>query len=265
MEWLIIFEGITLSILFSFVSYYNGWSLHLCACIIIFICCISRIILKYFKRRRLSVKGDKNFFYRDIPCKNNIFLIYAIVADNIEVKEELEIRFINSVLVKWYREGIVDIKYNEEEKSYNIDFSKLHSFDTTVEQNLYYMLLSYSGPDRILKTSEFSGSVLISPTPKSQFDTYFCNYKKYIADDLKKLDVDIELKHIVGLLNYINTFSNLKDCTKDEVFLRDHYVLFAILFNLTDKIKCEFADLLPFSGISTSMFIPQEIMFLFTH
>ncbi|MBE6139863.1 MAG: DUF2207 domain-containing protein [Firmicutes bacterium] len=213
-----------------------------------------------------TVKKDVPFF-RDIPCKKDLFRAYFIANKYglIEKKED----FLGSILLKWLKDGNVQTETIEKKVLFktkeisNIIFVNKNNL-ISLEQNLYDWMFEAS-QDGKLESKEFEK---------------WCkkNYQKILKwfDDVIKYERDVlisegtivkenkkvlklfkiinynlpdslmeEAEQLKGLRLYLKEFTVIDQRQPIEVKLWNEYLIFAQIFGIADKVAKQFEKLYP--------------------
>lgn len=235
--------------------------------VILFIIASLSIKERYkYGSKGITIKKNVPFF-RDIPCKKDLFRAYFI-ADKYGLIEKKE-NFLGSILLKWLKNGNVQtetIKKNSLFKTKeisNIIFVNKNNL-IQLEQNLYDWMLEAS-QDGKLESKEFEK---------------WCkkNYQKILKwfDDVIKYERDVlisegtivkenkkvlklfkvinynlpdslmeEAEQLKGLRLYLKEFTVIDQRQPIEVKLWNEYLMFAQIFGIADKVAKQFEKLYP--------------------
>ena len=212
-----------------------------------------------FARAPKKLPKDINNF-RDIPCNKDIYEAYWVGTSYNIIKQQTN--FIGAILLKWINEGSIEIKtvqskiLKKEEKA--LIFKDETSFNNSNEQKLYSMMKKAS-KDNILEKNEFKNycsnhyNALFNWFEEAlDYETDQLIAKKYISTDLTKKPVYIaepilrqEAIELKGLMQFLKTFTNIKDKSAIEVKLLNEYLMYAALFGIADKVAKEFKKMYP--------------------
>ena len=206
--------------------------------------CVALVIVRSIKIKRLTnnrINSKKVEYYRELPCGGDIYTMFRTI--NKDAKDKSTVNFVNAIIVKWYREDKVDIVCNEEQNDFVIRFKHGVNYEHKAEQMLYHTIMSFAGNDEHLSKNDLIRSFKFN---LQTYQNFIDNISTYIPDIVYKYNLDEERKHIAGLKKFIEDFSILPEVSTNEVFLRDRYIMFAVLVGVTDKIKDEFETIIPF-------------------
>ena len=181
-------------------------------------------------------------YFRGLPYDGDIYCIFYKITGITKIEHILNL--INAALVKWYREGKVDIKFNEEENELLVTFKSDVKYDHKAEQLFYHILKSFAGSDGNLTQIDIINSLKFHYNIYQNFSDKILDY---IGDIAFSYDSHEESKKILGLKKFIIDFSMIPELGTNEVYLRDKYIEFAILLNCADMINDEFKSLIPFN------------------
>ena len=228
-------------------------------------------------------------YFRDIPCKKDIYRAYYIGYQYNIIKGKTDI--LGAIILKWIKDGIIRI----EEKETGVIFKKentvivltetrLEMFSEPREKELFNMLYEAS-KDGYLESKEFEKwcqdsyseilswfdeiidderaklvkEGLIEEKDETSILRIFKN-KKYIAThELKQ-----EAFELAGLKRYLNEYTLIREREAVEVQLFEEYMIFAQLMGIARKVAKQFKDIYP-DVIEQSNFTSYDyIMFINT-
>lgn len=228
-------------------------------------------------------------YFRDIPCKKDIYRAYYIGYQYNIIKGKTDI--LGAIILKWIKDGIIRI----EEKETGVIFKKentvivltetrLEMFSEPREKELFNMLYEAS-KDGYLESKEFEKwcqdsyseilswfdeiidderaklvkEGLIEEKDETSILRIFKN-KKYIAThELKQ-----EALELAGLKRYLNEYTLIKEREAVEVQLFEEYMIFAQIMGIAQKVAKQFKDIYP-DIIEQSNFTSYDyIMFINT-
>ena len=201
--------------------------------------------------------------FRDIPCNKDIYYANALI--NLNAFGYKETNIFGAILLKWLRQGKVNIK-NETVGIFNketsvIDLSLNPTFDNELETELFDIMYKASG-DGLLETKE------LEKWAKKHYDKFFGVFKRIVnnkidslkseghiykrttKEECKKKNVMDDMiykdsQELYGLKKFLQEFSDMKNKEAIEVKLWDEYLMFAYLFGMADKVARQFKDLYP--------------------
>ena len=228
-------------------------------------------------------------YFRDIPCKKDIYRAYYIGYQYNIIKGKTDI--LGAIILKWIKDGIIRI----EEKETGVIFKKENTvivltetksemFSEPREKELFNMLYEAS-KDGYLESKEFEKwcqdsyseilswfdeiidderaklvkEGLIEEKDETSILRIFKN-KKYIAThELKQ-----EALELAGLKRYLNEYTLIREREAVEVQLFEEYMIFAQLMGIARKVAKQFKDIYP-DVIEQSNFTSYDyIMFINT-
>ena len=228
-------------------------------------------------------------YFRDIPCKKDIYRAYYIGYQYNIIKGKTDI--LGAIILKWIKDGIIRI----EEKETGVIFKKENTvivltetksemFSEPREKELFNMLYEAS-KDGYLESKEFEKwcqdsyseilswfdeiidderaklvkEGLIEEKDETSILRIFKN-KKYIAThELKQ-----EALELAGLKRYLNEYTLIREREAVEVQLFEEYMIFAQIMGIARKVAKQFKDIYP-DVIEQSNFTSYDyIMFINT-
>lgn len=228
-------------------------------------------------------------YFRDIPCKKDIYRAYYIGYQYNIIKGKTDI--LGAIILKWIKDGIIRI----EEKETGVIFKKENTvivltetksemFSEPREKELFNMLYEAS-KDGYLESKEFEKwcqdsyseilswfdeiidderaklvkEGLIEEKDETSILRIFKN-KKYIAThELKQ-----EALELAGLKRYLNEYTLIREREAVEVQLFEEYMIFAQIIGIARKVAKQFKDIYP-DVIEQSNFTSYDyIMFINT-
>ena len=208
-------------------------------------------------------------YFRDIPCKKDIFRAYYIGHQYGLLKNKTDI--LGAIILKWFKDGLIKI----EQKETGMIFKKENtvvvlketdssSIEDEKEQELFKMLYEAS-KDGYLENKEFEKWCSKSYLKiLSWFDTIIEREKeKLVAEGLITVEEKVNLKifkskvytatpelkqeaiELAGLKRYLNEYTLIKDRQAIEVQLFEEYLIYAQIMGIAKKVAKEFKDLYP--------------------
>ena len=208
-------------------------------------------------------------YYRDIPCKKDIFRAYYIAHQYGITKNKTDV--LGAIILKWLKEGIIKI----EQKETGVVFKKENTvvvlketntevFKDEKEKKLFEMLYEAS-KDGYLENKEFERWCGRSYSKIfSWFDEIIKNEKeKLVAEGLITEEEKVSLKifksksyratpklkqeaiELAGLKRYLNEYTLIKERQAIEVQLFEEYLIYAQIMGIAKKVAKEFKDLYP--------------------
>ena len=218
----------------------------------------------------LGKKIPKNVqYFRDIPCKNDIYRAYYIGYQYGIIRNKTDI--FGAIILKWLKDGVIRI----EEKETGLIFNKENTvivlketnqeiFTETKEKELFKMLYDAS-KDGYLESKEFEKWCEKSYSKVlSWFDTIiFCEGMKLLQEGLIKVEERVKLKvfknkvkvatpelkqealELAGLKRYLNEYTLIKEREAIEVKLFEEYLIFGQIMGIANKVAKQFKDIYP--------------------
>ena len=215
-----------------------------------------------------KISDDEALYFRDIPCKKDIFRAYYIATKYDLIKNKTD--FMGAVLLKWLKDKKIEILTEEkkgllgrtkEETAINLE--KDLGEANTYEVSLHEMFVKAS-KDRILSEGEMKSW---SRSNYSQllnwFDKVLNNQEKLLkeeglikeekikkgiftktvltfTDELRKEAVELK-----GLKNFFKDFTIIKERQAIEVTAFEYYIIYAQIFGIAEKVAKEFKQMYP--------------------
>lgn len=202
-------------------------------------------------------------YFRDIPCKKDIYFANALISLNNFNFNETNI--LGAIILKWVKDEKVKFTKVQSKilkKEINsIDLTLKPKFDDYHEEALFNIMYKASG-DGILEPKEFE------KWAKKNYSSFFDIFKKLKDDEITKLrnekhiysrtnkaeckQLNVmddtlyeESKRLYGLKKFLEDFSSINTKETIEVHLWDEYLMFAYLFGIADKVAKQLKNLYP--------------------
>ena len=213
-----------------------------------------------------SIK-DTNY-YRDIPCKKDIFRAYVIGKYSGLIKENSNL--IGAILLKWIKEKkvtFIEVEgglFTKGDKN-AIDLSKPFYSDNIHETELYNMFLKASKGNKALEKNEFSKWYMrnyttvnnwfskIESSMKTSFESEgLISKKTEKVLNLIPYQIDVYTDKIKeeaiafqGLKKFLKEFTLINERNVISVHLWEEYLMFAQLLGIADEVEQQFKKLYP--------------------
>lgn len=211
-------------------------------------------------------------YFRDIPCKKDIFRAYYIGYQYELIKNKTDL--LGALILKWEKEELIRIEKTDQ-KMFIVFIKNSESLKDYYEQRLF-KILNEASADGYLENNEFekwcakSGTELLSYFDKilerEKFELIeegliIAKNKKYEATpELKQ-----EAKELAGLKRYLKEYTLIKDREAIEVSIFEEYLIYAQLMGIAEKVAKDFKDLYP-EIVEQSNFISYDnIVFIHTY
>lgn len=208
-------------------------------------------------------------YYRDIPCKKDVFRAYFIAYKYGLTKNKTDV--LGAIILKWLKDGLIKIEQKEMGKIFKKENTvvvltelKAESIADLKERRLFRMLYEAS-KDGYLENKEFekwcSNSYL---QILSWFDDIIEVKKiELVNEGLIKNEIKTSLRifkrkvytatpelkqeaiELAGLKRYLNDYTLIKDREAIEVELFEEYLIYAQIMGIAKKVAKEFKDLYP--------------------
>ena len=202
-------------------------------------------------------------YFRDIPCRNDIFRAYYIGYQYDLIKNKTDI--LGAIILKWIKDRVIRI----EEKEAGVIFKKENIiivlnetnpeiFEDYKERELFGMLFQASKDGR-LENKEFEMWC------KDSYSTILFWFDKIIYEEEKKLvreglireterysskrkattALKKEAMELAGFKRYLNEYTLIKERETVEVQLFEEYLIFAQVLGIAQKVAKQFKDIYP--------------------
>ena len=225
--------------------------------------------------KTLPKDSDINY-WREIPCDKDLEEAYWLSTNYYIVTEKkLKEGIIGAILLRWIKNGYITITetkkglFSVKDNNYALDFTKMESGDTEIENALFKMLVDASRSNKILEAKEFSkwskrhydkisswfNSIIYKTEPrleekglitkteemgKGLFGRPKTITKRHVSPELRE-----EAIHLSGLKKFLLEFSQIPKRKAIEVHLWEDYLIFAHLLGIADKVEEQFSKLYP--------------------
>ena len=225
------------------------------------------------KKFKYGVAGKKIpqdvSYFRDIPCKKDIFRAYYIGHRYNIIKNKTDI--LGAIILKWLKNGMIRI----EQKETGVIFKKENTvivlketnpekFLEPKEKELFEMLYAAS-KDGYLESKEFETWCEKSYSKVlSWFDTIIsAEENKLIEQGLIEVKEKVKMKifkskiyqatpelkqeaiELAGLKRYLDEYTLIKEREVVEVQLFEEYLIFAQIMGIAHKVAKQFKDIYP--------------------
>lgn len=236
---------------------------------------IYKICSMYLKNNnKEQIKNvDTTIYYRDIPCHGNINLAYWLLYNFSNLKkDDLNNGLLGAYLLKWYKNGYIDIKASKslglKNDNYSIDLKDGSWDKNNVEKRIYEFLKNVAGNNNMLEKNEIKNycsvdanslklvqlfQSILNETKKELEEKNYIKYspsKNYIlfktqpriilSDELVN-----EYQNLNGLKNFLEDYSNMEEKIHIEVHIWEDYLIFANLFGIANKVTQQLKKIYP--------------------
>lgn len=208
-------------------------------------------------------------YYRDIPCKKDIFRAYYIAYQYGLTKNKTDV--LGAIILKWLKDGLIRIEQKETGMIFKKENTVVVLAETNPEmlkdkkeQELFIMLYDASR-DGYLENKEFEKWCENSYSKiLSWFDGIIkCEKEELANEGLITVEEKVSLKifkskvytatpelrqeaiELAGLKRYLNEYTLIKDREAIEVHLFEEYLILAQIMGIAKKVAKEFKDLYP--------------------
>ena len=205
-------------------------------------------------------------YFRDIPCKRDIYRAYYICYQYNIIKNKTDI--LGAVILKWLKDGMIRVEkregFGKEDTIIVLTETDPEKFLESREKKLFKMLYEAS-KDGYLKGKEFEKWCEHSYTKilawfeqiihdeqsklvqeglikkREVFRMKIVNFTKYKAThELKQ-----EAIELAGLKRYLNEYTLIKNREAVEVQLFEEYLIFAQIMGIAQKVARQFKEIYP--------------------
>lgn len=208
-------------------------------------------------------------YFRDIPCKKDIYRAYYIGYKYGIIKSKTDI--LGAIILKWLKNGMIRIEGKETGRIFKKENTVIvltetnpEMFIEAKEKELFKMLYDAS-KDGYLESKEFEKWCSKSYSKiLSWFDAIISNEEnKLIEEGLIEVKEKTTLKifkgkiyvattelkqeaiELAGLKRYLNEYTLIKEREAIEVQLFEEYLIFAQIMGIAEKVAKQFKDIYP--------------------
>lgn len=240
--------------------------------ILFFVFSIFSIIRRSKFNMNMKIIIDRNWknnktieYFRDIPCKGDIFRAYYIAYNYNIVSKKTDI--LGAIILKWLKEGIASIEKREtgflfKKQEDCIILQPGKTFNNNSEQKLYEIIYEASG-DGVLESKEFEkwcqrkytkllgwfdevlnferDELLNQGKIKMEAKRNFLGIDKYYSTP----ELEEEAYQIEGLKKYLTEYTLIKDREAIEVAVFEEYLIYAQMIGIAKQVAKEFKELYP--------------------
>ena len=225
-------------------------------------------------------------YFRDIPCKKDIFRAYYIGHRYNIIKNKTDI--LGAIILKWLKNGMIRIEQKETGVIFKKENTVIVLKETNPEiflepkENELFEMLYAASKDGYLESKEFEKWCEKSYSKVlSWFDTIiFAEENKLIEQGLIEVKEKVKMKifkskiyqatpelkqealELAGLKRYLEEYTLIKEREAVEVQLFEEYLIFAQIMGIAKKVAKQFKDIYP-EMIEQSSFTSYDyIMFI---
>lgn len=208
-------------------------------------------------------------YFRDIPCKKDLFRAYYIGYQYGIIKNKTDI--LGSIILKWLKDSIIRVEQKESGTIFKKENTVIILNETNPEvltdpeEYKLFKMLYEASKDGILENKEFERWCNRSYTKiLAWFDNIITREKKkLVAEGLitfeekttwkifksKVYTATPELKaealELAGLKRYLDDYTLISDREAIEVHLFEEYLIYAQMMGIAKKVAKQFKDLYP--------------------
>ena len=210
-----------------------------------------------------EIKKKDTPAFRDIPCNKDIYYANALIYLNNFNYQETNI--LGAIILKWIRNKKISFIKKQvgilKKETDCLDLTLNPIFENNEEKELFDYMYKAS-KDGILEPKEFERWAknhyttffnLFSRIKNNEINRLKANnhiYTRTSKEECKKrnvMDDTIyeESKKLLGLKKFLQEFSSIDTKETMEVHIWDHYLMFAYLFGIADKVMKQLKKLYP--------------------
>lgn len=230
---------------------------------------------KYENGKNLLNEKDI-MYYREIPCNKDLEKAYFICKNyNVVTLKELKKGLMGAIILKWIKNKYITVVptkkglFSIKDNNYALDFNNMTHADNEIETELYNMMVSAAGFNKLLepkklerwsknhytKIDRWYDSILIKKEKeltnngliiekewdvKGLFGKTKSKKFKTLTSNLKT-----EAEHLVGFKKFLLDFSIMPEREYKEVVVWEEYLIFASLLGIADKVNEQFSKIYP--------------------
>ena len=226
-----------------------------------------------------KIKKNELKYCRDIPCDGDLYYAYwVMIKYKILKEEECKNGLIGAILLKWIKEGYVELSktkaglFNFIGNKYAITFKNLNISQFQEKEDIEKYLMSIfrqaSGDNDILEAKEFEKWCKENHSTMNRWFETLIDYitiklqqKRLILEDRKEIrllwknkiiitkyvdnSVRNEALNLKGLKDYLLDYSLVFERENVEVHILEDYLVFAQLLGIAEKVEEQFSKLYP--------------------
>lgn len=207
-------------------------------------------------------------YFREIPCKKDIFRAYYIGYQYKIIKNKTDI--LGAIILKWLKDSLIRLEQKEgglifkkENTVIVLNETRPSNFTDYREQELFRMLYDAS-KDGVLENKEFEiwcknsyhkilswfDSIIKQEREKlvqeglitvGEKKTFIFKSKQYVATP----ELRQEALELAGLKRYLNEYTLIAEREAIEVRLFEEYLVYAQMMGIAKKVAQEFKELYP--------------------
>lgn len=232
-----------------------------------------------------KIKKQEVKYYRYIPCNGDLYYAYWLMLKyNILKEDECKNGLIGAILLKWIKEGYIELSktrsglFDLKDNKYAITFKDIDNSNfenqNKFEKQLMQILKRASGDNNILEAKEFEiwcrdyynilnywfDTITTSQTSKLQAkglisEAITTSKKLWKSKTIitKHIDNSVrdEALHLMGLRQFLLDYSLIVERKNIEVHILEDYLIYAQLLGIANKVEEQFSKLYPdFNKIS---------------
>ncbi len=218
-------------------------------------------------------------YWRDIPCNKDILEAYWVCLKyNVSAVDSLKPGIIGAILLKWIRNKCITVSKTKEgllnfkDNNYALDFSKMSRPTNKIEAELYDIITTAAGENKLLEPQEFAKW---SKKNYQKIIKWYENINKVVEEELEnrglitiknkkvtKKEISVNIREVnpklkeeaikmQGLKKFLLDFSSMPEKEYFEVHIWEDYLIFAMILGIATKVAEQFSKLYPkFNEIS---------------
>lgn len=230
---------------------------------------------KYENGKNLLNEKDI-MYYREIPCNKDLETAYFVSKNyNIINLKSLKKGLMGAIILKWIKNKYITVVptkkglFSIKDNNYALDFNNMTHADNEIENELYNMMVSAAGFNKLLEPKELERwsknhytkidnwyNSILTKKEKELINNSLIIEKEWEVKGLfgnnknKKFktltsNLKTEAEHLVGFKKFLLDFSIMPEREYKEVAVWEEYLIFANLLGIADKVNEQFSKIYP--------------------
>lgn len=226
-----------------------------------------------------NIKINKKIQCTTVPCNGDIDLTFWLLYNFSKInKNKLKTGLLNACLLKWYKNGNIDIKKASalSNNDYIIDLKDGDWQKSISENHIYEFLKKVSGNSNTLEKNKLLNYCRIDKN-LNKFNISFYSISREIERNLERYQqitilrpkfnlqskknkiilsdrLKMEYQNIFGFKRFILSSSSTEALLNTNTNTWDEYLIFASILGIDDKVKTIYKKLFPISNNDKSLF-----------
>lgn len=230
---------------------------------------------KYENGKHLPNEKDI-MYYREIPCNKDLEKAYFVCKNyDVVTLKNLKKGLMGAIILKWIKNKYITVVptkkglFSIKDNNYALDFTNMTHADNEIETELYNMMTSAAGFNKLLEPKELEKW---SKNHYTKIDSWYNSIitkkeKELMSNGLiieKEWDVKgmfgktksrkfktltsnlkTDAEHLVGFKKFLLDFSIMPEREYKEVAVWENYLIFANLLGIADKVSEQFSKIYP--------------------